>query len=97
MSSIKTFNEHRRSTNPQEDKMFEVASKWKEQNNVIFDQAILGCHGSGNPKDYLTERETQIVFTTLQWLGSPVGQGFLAECGFELFYPKLNVDNFNNK
>lgn len=84
MSDIKTFNEHRRSSNPQEDKIFEVACKWKKQNNVIFDQAVLGVDSKGQPKDYLNDRENSIVFSTLQWLGSPVGQGFLAECGFEL-------------
>jgi len=84
MCEIKTFNEHRRSSNPQEDKMFEVACKWKKQNNIIFDQAVLGVTQRGEPKDYLSDRENSIVFSTLQWLGSPVGQGFLRECGYEL-------------
>lgn len=84
MCEIKTFNEHRRGSNPQEDKIFEVACKWKKQNNVIFDQAVLGVTQRGEPKDYLSDRENSIVFSTLQWLGSPVGQGFLRECGFEL-------------
>ena len=35
------------------------------------------------PNDYLTERERKIVISTIQWLGSSVGQSFLRECGFE--------------
>ncbi len=34
--------------------------------------------------DYLSDREKQIVISTIQWLGSPVGQGFLDKCGFTL-------------
>lgn len=29
--------------------------------------------------DNLTERERKIVLSTIQWLGTPVGQGFLEE------------------
>lgn len=36
------------------------------------------------PEDYLNDREKKIVISTIQWLGSPVGQSFLKECGFEL-------------
>ena len=34
--------------------------------------------------DTLSEREKKIMLTTVQWLGSPVGQNFLNKCGFEL-------------
>lgn len=34
--------------------------------------------GTGlNPDDYLTEREERVVLATIQWLGTPVGQGFI--------------------
>ena len=36
------------------------------------------------PDDYLSDREKNIVLSTIQWLGSPVGQGFLRDCDFEL-------------
>jgi hypothetical protein len=29
------------------------------------------------PNEYLTEREEKIVLATIQWLGTPVGQGFI--------------------
>ena len=34
------------------------------------------------PKEWLSENEEDICVSLIQWLGSPVGQGFLAECGF---------------
>jgi hypothetical protein len=42
----------------------------------------LNDRGTG-PKRYLTPEEETIVINTLQWLGSPVGQSFLRENGFE--------------
>lgn len=86
LGDIYTFNQHRRESNRQEAKMYDVALEWKNRsgNGKIFDQAILGADGRGNPKQYLTEREMEIVFSTLQWLGSPVGQSYLRECNFEL-------------
>ena len=33
------------------------------------------------PNDYLTEREEKIVLATIQWLGTPVGEGFIREIG----------------
>jgi hypothetical protein len=34
------------------------------------------------PKEWLSEKEEDICVNLIQWLGSPVGQCFLAECGF---------------
>ena len=33
-------------------------------------------------KEFLTEKEEDICLNLIQWLGSPVGQGFLDSCGF---------------
>lgn len=35
------------------------------------------------PIEYLTDKEQTICVNLIQWLGSPVGQSFLRECGFE--------------
>lgn len=32
---------------------------------------------SFEPKQFLTEREENIVLSVIQWLGTPVGQGFI--------------------
>ena len=34
---------------------------------------------SMEPSQYLTEREMKIVLSTIQWLGTPVGQGFIEQ------------------
>lgn len=36
------------------------------------------------PKEYLTDKEKDICLNLIQWLGSPVGQGFLDSCGYVL-------------
>lgn len=36
--------------------------------------------GTGfDPKDYLSDREESIVLGVIQWLGTPVGRGFINE------------------
>ena len=37
--------------------------------------------GTGfHPNEYLTDREEKIVLAVIQWLGTPVSQGFLNSC-----------------
>lgn len=46
------------------------------------------------PKEYLTEKEESICLSLIQWLGSPVGQGFLDSCGFvkkEILNPNIFI------
>jgi len=33
--------------------------------------------------DTLTDREKRIVITMIQWMGTPLGQSLMRECGFE--------------
>lgn len=42
-----------------------------------MDVLVFGCDDSFSPNDHLTEREGKIVMTIIQWLGTPVGQGFI--------------------
>jgi hypothetical protein len=76
-----TFKMHRHGSNPKEKEFYE---KFLINNDRDMDLIIFG-HGSNSfrPLDHLSDREKQIVLSTVQWLGSPVGQGFLRECGFE--------------
>lgn len=39
-------------------------------------------NNSTQPKRILTEEEETICVNLIQWLGSPVGQGFLRDCGY---------------
>ena len=80
---MKSFKEHRFESNPQE-KIF-VDEFIKEHGFYANDiDLIVFGHPSNSmaPKDYLSDREKDIVVSVIQWLGSPVGQGFLNSCGF---------------
>ena len=45
-------------------------------------------HRGTEPSRYLNQDEEQLVINTLQWLGSPVGQSWLREMGYEKQEPK---------
>ena len=57
------------------------------RNNSICDmeRSVFGSNGQGRPNDILSDREVEIVINTIQWLGSPVGQGFLRDNGIQQF------------
>lgn len=81
---MKTYKSYRHESNPKEkeihDKFIEEFSD-KTLSGVIFGWAN---DSQTYPKEYLTEREEDICLSLIQWLGSPVGQGFLRDCGFKL-------------
>lgn len=84
---MEILKEYRFKSNPLEKKFVDTFLDHFEKRNTM-DLIIFG-HGSESmePKDYLSEREESIVVSTIQWLGSPVGQGFLNE------YMKKEEDN----
>jgi hypothetical protein len=48
----------------------------KDASSIVFGQK----EGTGfYPNEYLTDREEKIVLGVIQWLGTPVGQGFIDE------------------
>jgi hypothetical protein len=48
----------------------------KDASYIVFGQK----EGTGfYPNEYLTDREEKIVLGVIQWLGTPVGQGFIDE------------------
>ncbi len=82
---IKTFKEHRQENNPKEKELVEIFLQEHNRKGYEDMDLIVFGHGSESlrPNDYLTEREKQITLSTIQWLGSPIGQSFLSQCGFE--------------
>lgn len=54
------------------------ALKWKEWNDLGHTLEYL--LGDGQKKQPATDREIEVAATVIQWLGSPVVQGFLKEC-----------------
>ena len=74
----KGFKTHRHGDNPKEQ---EIHNKFVGRFSMAeMDMIIL----PPKEKNLLTDREVQIVITAIQWCGTPVGQGFLRECGFEI-------------
>ena len=60
--------------------MFELSNTTRNSLSAI----IFGWKDASQnyPEKFLTEREEDICLNLIQWLGSPVGQGFLKSCGF---------------
>ena len=85
---MKSNKEYRFKDNPKEkelhDRFITEYIKCKLSPNAI-DYLVFGHKKNIHyPDDFLSDREKRIVISTIQWLGSPVGQGFLSECGFEI-------------
>lgn len=85
--NMKGFNTHRLLDNPLEMELHaSFISEFidnKHSPNII-DKIIYGTNDMGYAKDYLSDHEKRIVITTIQWLGSHVGQSFLEKNGFKL-------------
>lgn len=81
---MKSYKTHRFKNNHKEKEFHD--NFLKEHNRKGYQDMDLIVFGhestSLKPNDYLTDREKQIVLSTIQWLGSPVGQNFLDSCGF---------------
>lgn len=77
MGNIIGFNSKRLSIKGNE-KEVEVVEIFKENfstndlNNIVY-----GSKPTGEPNGYLTDKQQKIVMSVIQWLGSPVGQGFV--------------------
>lgn len=78
MKGLKTY---RHTSNPQE-KVFH--DKFVELYGDITSssQIVKMVDGRGWTQECTTKEERDLMATTIQWLGSPVGQGFLNKCGF---------------
>ena len=74
MIDHKSINEHRLKSNPTEQKFLK---KWKH-----IAPNTLGYILYGNDRWYhnVSQREAEVAASVIQWLGSPVGQGFLNDC-----------------
>ncbi len=77
MNSYKT---HRFEENPKEKEFVEKFQK------EICKRNLLGniIFADNKERRHLNNTEERIVISAIQWLGSPVGQSFLNQCGFHL-------------
>lgn len=79
---MKSNKEYRFKDNPKEKEFHDKFKELFEQNTLSA--IVFGWKDDRQnyPKEYLNEREEDICINIIQWLGSPVGQGFLNSCGF---------------
>ena len=86
MEGYKTY---RHDSNPKEkelhDKFIDEMITNKLANADILDFIVFGQADKSisQANGCLSDREKRIVISTIQWLGSSVGQSFLRECGFK--------------
>lgn len=73
----KGLNPYRFRDNPEE---LAFAKKWEEMCDRGHLEWLLG---KGEQAQDVTERDAQIAATVIQWLGSPVGRGFLDDLGYQ--------------
>jgi hypothetical protein len=82
------FNTHRHNSNPKEKEFHDkflaefIEAEAEFKKNVV-DKLIYGTNDHGELDNFLSDHEKCIVLSTIQWLGSAVGQSFLLSCGFE--------------
>lgn len=82
MEYIESYKMYRLVNNPKEKEFVEKFTQQHTNDNGI-DAIVFGTVDGLKQETFLTESEKRIVMSTIQWLGSPVGQGFLNECGFK--------------
>jgi hypothetical protein len=74
-------NAHRYKENPLEEAF---ARQWQEANTGIMGRVrtnldyLMDPNNRGEPNPPLSDRDWLVANTVIQWLGSPVGQNFLA-------------------
>jgi len=85
--NLQGFNARRNIENPTEkllhDSFISEFVESKLSYNAV-DKIVYGTDEYGNPRDYLSDHEKQIVISTIQWLGSHVGECFLDRCGYKM-------------
>ncbi len=63
-----------------------LADKWLEINDGKHTETLARLlaedPNARNLSSLLSDRDKMVAATVIQWLGSPVGQGFLQDCGF---------------
>lgn len=84
---MKSNKEYRFEDNPEEklfhDKFIETFGK-DNSSRVTLSAMIFGWENNRQtyPKKWLNQEQENICLNLIQWLDSPVGQGFLADCGY---------------
>lgn len=80
VQKVRGLHTHRFKDNPEEKRF---AQEWARQGNTL---AYL--LGNGVTPAEPSDRDAQVAATIIQWLGSPVGQCFLRDLGYEKTEPE---------
>jgi len=72
----KGLHQYRFRDNPLEKKFAEA---WEDSNKHGRTLEYLLAKDSNRPNDEVTDRDREVAATVIQWLGSPVGQGFISD------------------
>ena len=72
---------YRHEQNPKEKELHDKYIKHCSHKNDTMERISLPIDESGNSVAHLSDKEKEIMISTIQWLGSPVGQSFLKDCG----------------
>ena len=79
---LKGRKTYRHKGNPAEEKIHnlfvERFGEWPHMEQIVHD-----TDGRGEVSFGLTNRDKEMIITAIQWIGSPVGQAFMRDCGFE--------------
>jgi len=76
MKGLKTY---RHESNPQEKIFHDIFIK---NYGDGLAQIAKPTTSNGYVNEFCTPEEEELMITTIQWLGSPVGMGFLRDCGY---------------
>lgn len=77
---------YRQQSNPKE-KVY--ADRWSELADEYLNSLLYGPNKDKEPDDLL-QRDAIVAATLIQWLGSPIGQGFLEEVSDAINNPTKN-------
>lgn len=86
LDELEGYNLHRHENNPKEKELHDkFIERFASDGRVDLERIVFNMDDHDNPiQGYLSDREKRIIVSTIQWLGSPVGNGFLNSCGYEL-------------
>ena len=82
MEGYKTY---RHKQNPKEKEFHDKFIEWYIDGDMTVNLIVFppGNEHQTRAEDTLTDREKRIMITMVQWMGSPLGQSLMSECGFE--------------
>lgn len=86
---MKSNKEYRFADNPKEKELHDKFIQFFTANGrakAALSSIVYGWSDNQQsiPIKYLDEDEENICLNIVQWLGTPVGQNFLSDCGFKL-------------